>query len=259
VKPAVLSRSQVEQFIELGHVVVRDAFPRSVAARVRALIWKELKLHPEEPSGWTKSLIHLHENFSGEPFDAAYTPRVTGAFDDLMGEGRWVRNFVLGWWPVAFPGFEKPPWKAPNDGWHIDGSHFHHHLTSREQGLLPIFIFSDIGSGDGGTALSERSHHITARILSDAEPDGLGMSELTRRVNLHPNARAKVVEATGNAGDVVLIHPFLLHGRSPNTGPHVRFICNPCFALHEPMNFNRTNSAEYSPVEQAVVNALRGN
>jgi len=65
------------------------------------------------------------------------------------------------------------------------------------------------------------------------------------------------VEVTGQAGDVALIHPFLAHARSENTGARVRFICNPCFGLHEPMNFQRPDGA-YSPVEIAIMRALEG-
>jgi hypothetical protein len=254
---SVLGRSQVEQFVEKGYTVLKDAFPRSVAAEVRKCIWKKLKLSPEEPSSWTKPVIHIRRNFKTKPYTDAFTPRVLGAFDDLMGENRWVRQMILGWWPVAFPGFEKKAWHVPADGWHVDGSHFQHHLTSREQGLLPIFIFSDIETHGGGTALSEGSQRITARILAEAGPEGLSMEELSSRILKYNKSCKSVIEATGNAGDVVLIHPFLLHARSPNCGSSVRFICNPCFGLHEPLNLKRSKTAERSPVELAIINSLR--
>ncbi|HYG75715.1 MAG TPA: phytanoyl-CoA dioxygenase family protein [Planctomycetota bacterium] len=257
VNSSVLSRSQIEEFIERGFTIVRDAFSRKTAEQVRARIWEEIHLSPDDPSGWTKATVHLKKNLEGAPFSDVFTPRVYGAFDDVMGPERWKRTTHLGWWPVAFPGFDSPPWTVPTEGWHIDGSFFHHHLTSPEQGLLPIFLFSDIGPGDGGTALSEGSHEITARILADAEPIGHSMDELSARVLAHPRSRASVIEATGNAGDVVLIHPFLLHARSPNTGNKVRFICNPAFALKQPLNLDRLDDAQYSPVERAIVRALR--
>ena len=78
---------------------------------------------------------------------------------------------------------------------------------------------------------------------------------LARRAVSLPGALAKVVAATGQAGDIVLLHPFMLHARSPNTGSSVRFLCNPCVQLHEPMNLARANSADYSPVEQAIIRA----
>lgn len=253
-KPSVLSEDEVEQFVEKGFVLLREAFPAEVAARVRAFLWKEMGLSPDDPSGWTKPLIHLKHAYEGPPFTDSFTPRLCGALDDVMGPGRWNPKTTLGWWPVSFPGFEHPPWKEPETGWHIDGIQFHHHVNSPDQGLLPIFLFSDIAPGGGGTALDVGSHRIAARILHEAEPDGLHVQELGKRVAQHPFQQ--IVESQGRAGDVVLIHPFVRHARSMNTGSSVRFICNPCFVLKEPMNLKREDPAEYSPVERAIVEAL---
>lgn len=63
------------------------------------------------------------------------------------------------------------------------------------------------------------------------------------------------MEITGNAGDVVLLHPFVLHSASQNPSGRARFITNPPVALKKPMNFNRNNPDDFSPVELAV---LRG-
>lgn len=251
----VLTDKEIEQFIEDGYVVVREAFPSSVAAEVREKLWAELGLSPDDRSQWTKNVVSLQKVFHGPPFSGAFTPRLTSALDELMGAGRYHPPTGLGWWPVAFPGFEPPPWKPPTTGWHIDGIQFHHHVDSADQGMLPIFLLSDIAPGGGGTAVSVGSHKVGARILAAAEPDGLHVNELAKRA-IAADPRDRVVELTGRAGDVALHHPFMLHARSPNTGNAVRFICNPCITLKEKMNLARPNAADYSPVEQAIVRAL---
>jgi hypothetical protein len=252
--PNVFSTPEIEQFIEDGYLVLREAFPPEVAASVRARLWTELELDPEQPSGWTRPMIHIKKSFTDPPFALAWTDRTRAAFDDLLGAERYRMPTSLGWFPITFPGFESPPWKPPVEGWHVDGIQFHHHVFSRDQGLLPIVILSDLGPGDGGTAIDLGSHKITARILADAEPDGLDVYELCRRVATHPVARA--LEVTGQAGDIALLHPFMRHTQSPNTGRSVRFICNPCISLHGHMDLKRTNPRDYSPVELAIVRAL---
>ncbi len=251
--PGVLSANEIEQFVEDGYVIVREAFPSSVAAQVREVLWKELGLSPDDRSGWTKNLISLQKVFHGPPFAGAFTPRLAGALDDLMGAGRYNPPTGLGWWPVAFPGFEPAPWKPPQSGWHLDGIQFHHHVDSADQGMLPIFLLSDIAPGGGGTAVSPGSHKIGARVLAAAEPDGLHVSELAKRV-IAADPRDRVVELTGRAGDVALHHPFMLHARSPNTGDAVRFICNPCITLKEKLRV--TPGADRTPVERAIIAAL---
>lgn len=251
----VLSPSQIEQFVQDGYVLLPGAFPKSVAAQIRDLVWQRIGLSPDQPEAWDKPLVHLCETVSGPIVEQAFTPRLHGALDDVMGEGRWNPVGSLGWWPVAFPGFDKAPWQEPTTGWHVDGIQFHHHLNSRDQGLLPIFVLSDIGPGDGGTALSIGSHRVCARILAAAEPDGLDVSTLAREVAAAP--RERVIEVNGEAGDVALIHPFVLHTRSPNVGTKVRFICNPCYTLKEPMQFDRPQASDHSPVERSIIEALR--
>lgn len=247
----MFSQAEIEQFIENGYVLLRDAFPREVAAEIRKCLWKELGLSPDDPSQWTKNVIHIKKVFSEPPFCDAYSDRVLRAFDALLGAGRYEPRNSLGWWPVAFPGFEAPPWKPPTNGWHVDGIQFHHRVNSRDQGLLPIFVLSDIGPGDGGTCFRVGSHKVTARILAAAEPDGLEVHELCRRVDAA--ATGPVIETNGRAGDVLMMHPFMIHARSPNTGRSVRFICNPCISFKEPMNLTQPTS----PVEITIARALQ--
>ncbi|MBE3044074.1 hypothetical protein IMZ48_16185, partial [Candidatus Bathyarchaeota archaeon] len=63
------------------------------------------------------------------------------------------------------------------------------------------------------------------------------------------------VEATGDAGDIYLLHPLMLHTASNNTLRHVRIITNPPIGIKEPFCFDRADGA-YSLVEKATLRAL---
>lgn len=63
-------------------------------------------------------------------------------------------------------------------------------------------------------------------------------------------------EATGEAGDVYLLHPFMLHSASRNLLRNPRVITNPPVALKEPFNYNRKDPSEYSLVEQKTLRDL---
>ncbi len=248
-EPKVLSPSQVAEFMESGYTILRQAFSPETAAACREFLWGRMGLKAGEPQGWGQAMVHIKECFPGGPFAGAFTERLASGMDDVMGEGRYHPVDALGWWPVLFPGFE-----VKQKGWHLDGIHFHHRVISPDQGLLPIFIFSDIGPGDGGTSLMPGSHKVGARVLAAAEPEGLEVNELCKRVRaLCPG---EGIEAEGRAGDVILIHPFMLHATSSNSGKSVRFACNPCYALKEPMNFSRPDG-QCSPVERAIAAALK--
>ena len=251
----LLTSAEIEQFMTDGYVVIREAFPPELAERILPWVWEQMALSPTDRSAWTKPSIHIKTFYQGGLFEQVYTPRLRSAVDDLLGEERWIVPNRSGWWPVRFPGFEKKPWRPPESGWHVDGIH-QHHINSPDQGLLGIMIFSEINEGDGGTAISLGSHHGAARILADAEPVGLTPGEISQRVNALPKSR--VLEVTGRSGDVALMHPFMLHCASPNTGDKVRIITNKTFPLKEPMNLHRANDADYSVVERTIVQTLDG-
>jgi hypothetical protein len=62
--------------------------------------------------------------------------------------------------------------------------------------------------------------------------------------------KRRVALATGNAGDVYLCHPFLMHAASwPHRGTTPRFVAQP--ELPPPLELERAN-ADYSAVEIAI-------
>ena len=63
-------------------------------------------------------------------------------------------------------------------------------------------------------------------------------------------------ELTGNVGDVILMHPFMLHSASKNLLRKVRVITNPPVSLKEPFPLNRDTREEYSLVELKTLREL---
>jgi len=243
----VFSDADIEQFLTDGFAILRGGFPRELAAEGRAFIWTQV-LSWEDCTTWNQPMVHVRKAFGNEPFNRVMNPRLRAALDELMGADRGTIHENFGWWPILFPGFPGP------GGWHVDGTNFQHHLTSPEQGLVTLFLFSDVRPGDGGTAVFRGSHHAVARLLAEAEPAGLSPEELEAKLpKVDP---AQVIELTGEAGDVAMLHPFLVHGFSANEGTRIRFACNPLYQLKEPMQLERPDGS-YSPVEEAIRRALR--
>lgn len=96
----------------------------------------------------------------------------------------------------------------------------------------------------GGTFIAADSVPVVAAHLAE-HPEGVLSTEfdflaLTRQCH-------EFVELTGQAGDVVLMHPFMLHATSQNVIGHGRLITNPPITLREPMRFDRADPGELSP------------
>jgi len=287
----VLTEAQVEHFIERGWVKLEQAFAEEDALAAQDFVWRQLSLRgirKDDPSTWTSPLVHIKENYASEEFDRCNSQRFQDAIEDLIGVDRWLfkgHMVMWGWWPVNFAEGAEEPWDVPLEGWHYDGQHFRHRVNSKEQGLLCIPLFSEIKPYGGGTLIAEGTHHIVANVLNKY-PDGLDhptairesmeahpwLAELTGAAPASGENRVdkfmkqtyrdpagfelRVIETTGKPGDVMLCHPHVFHARSQNHLRIPRFMCNRTTPLTDPMNLQRDNPADYSPLERSVKRSI---
>jgi hypothetical protein len=252
----VLTDEQVQFFLDNGYVKVPNAFPREQAEQWTSLAWQRLGYDPADPSTWAEGKIHMPtlNRFVVKEF----APKAWDAMCDLLGgeeridaeRTKWGDGFILNLHFGADEPYREPSPEA--GGWHIDGDFFRHFLDSPEQGLLTVVIWSDILPRSGGTFIAPDSVPRIARHLA-AHPEGLLPNETGSHL-IHECEQ--FIEVTGSAGDVFLLHPFILHASSQNPSGRPRFMTNPTVILKEPMDFNREDPSEISPVERVVLNAL---
>ncbi len=253
-----LSEEQIEHFLTHGHVVIRDCFPRAFAEAWTANAFRRLEYDPQNPATWQQEIVHMPAAQRVPMPELA--PKAWQAACELLGGEERVSPCT--WGDSMIVNLRKgadQPWQPPSPaagGWHKDGDFFRHFLDSPEQGLLTIVIWSDIAPQGGGTFAAGDSVGPVARLLA-AHPEGVlpqGAPEASFGSLIHQCR--DFVELTGRIGDVVLIHPFLLHASSQNHSGKARFITNPPISLREPMQFNREDPAAFSPVERAVLQGL---
>jgi hypothetical protein len=237
--------------VRRGFLPLREAFPRTVADECRAELWRQLGLSPDDPSGWTKPVIRLGSQ-SGEIFHAAtHTPRLEAAFDQLAGPGRWIAQDGLGGTtPVRFPVEGDPG----DDGWHIDGSFdrdgsYWINVRSKVRALLMLFLFSDVGPDDAPTRIRVGSHLDVPAALAPAGEKGMDFPAVNARL---PNVHERELGyATGDAGDVFLCHPFVVHAADRHRGSTPRFMAQP--GLFWAREIDLAGPADSSsPVELAI-------
>jgi hypothetical protein len=252
----VLSAEQIESFVEHGYVRIAECYTREDAQPWLDEAWVRLGYDRDDPGTWIEKRVHMPSLRHVEVAD--FAPQVWGAACQLLGGAdRIERPYTWGNGFIANLGVGADrPWEAPSassPGWHKDGDFFRHFLDSPEQGLLTIVLWSDIEERGGGTFIASDSVAPVAGLLERRRegvlPDDLPYDELIAQCSTF-------LEITGRLGDVVLMHPFMLHAVSQNHRGTARFITNPPIALEEPMRFDRDNPAEHSPVERAVLRGL---
>ena len=265
-----LTEAQAQQFTEKGYLTLKNCFSRDIAASWTAQAFERLGYDPDDADTWEEPIVWLDHHNTMPVQDLAPAAwhaicEVVGGEDRIDGATRYIeskhfsRIEPFNWSDSFVVNFRKGaerPWQPPSaahKGWHKDGSFFRHFLDSREQALLVIVVWSDIAPRGGGTFIAPDSLRVMAKYLLE-HPEGVPPKDFDFQA-LVAQCR-EFVEVTGEVGDVIIMHPFMLHASSPNHSGKVRFITNPPVILKEPLNLNRANKDEFSLLELATLNAL---
>lgn len=253
-----LTPAQIDAFIQDGFVRIDNAFSRALAEEAAAILWRDAGCDPGDPASWRSPVIRLGHYAQPVFRDAANTPLLHRAFDQLVGAGRWQLPGALGTFVLRFPSSEAPD----DDGWHIDVSFgtdkpnfldWRANVTSRGRALLMLFLFSDVGEADAPTRIRAGSHIDIARQLAPAGEAGLTLGELAAD-GFAGSAHRREVLATGAAGTVYLCHPFLVHAAQPHRGTRPRILAQPPLLPAVALDPWRVDAA---PVEAAIREAIK--
>ncbi|KAJ5279733.1 hypothetical protein N7478_005105 [Penicillium angulare] len=284
-----LSPEQIAHFMQYGYVRVPQCFSREKAAVWTADVWTRLGFSPTDKSTWVTECTHMPEHRE-EPVKT-FAPKAWAAICELLGGEERIDEDSATWNDAFIVNLGTPEsegkWPHPSEleGWHVDGDFFIHFLDSPEQGLLVIPLFNDIEEHGGGTMICTDSVKHIARFLASImipvltvryqydNPQGVSPYMVPRgwkfrkpKDDFYDSVLEKCNEfheMTGNVGDVILLHPLMMHSQSVNSLRIPRIITNPPVSLNEPLNFDRKDSHQFSIVEKKTLqdlgkNRLRG-
>ncbi|EGN98485.1 hypothetical protein SERLA73DRAFT_169439 [Serpula lacrymans var. lacrymans S7.3] len=272
-----LTPEQIDHFMEHGFIIVKNGFTKEKAEEWTQNIWVRLGLDPNDKATWDRERIHMpwhrRENV------ASFAPKVWEIMKELLGgeeridqpSGSWGDSFIVN---LGTDALERQDALDPRDldNWHVDGDFFVHYLDSPEQALLVIPVYSEIKHRGGGTFIAPEGIDMVAKYLA-AHPEGVlptGMS-FTPSTSTYTEPKDdpgyyshleevkkcnKFFEITGEVGDVVLLHPLMLHSASKNHLRIPRIITNPPVSLKEPFIFSREDPNDFSLVERKTLKAL---
>ena len=117
-----------------------------------------------------------------------------------------------------------------------------------------LFLFTDVGDDDALTELILGSHLDIPRVLAPFGERGLFFGDVIPRLHGSTFERPRR-RATGQAGDVFLCHPFLVHRATwPHRGAGPRMVAQPAVAIREP--FTLRAAVDVCPVERAIHRGL---
>lgn len=172
--------------------------------------------------------------------DRMWSEPVNAAVEDLIGTSgvHRERPRVL----MTFPDADEP-WRVPSAGWHFD------YVPPREPGLRALQVFvvlNEVVAGGGATVVLTGLHRLVQRYVVEtasaprpklvrehfsardpwlkalwtpdpSDPDADDRSRRVRAGAVVDGVSLRLVEATGAAGDVYLMHSDCFHAVAPNT------------------------------------------
>ena len=236
----VLTDEQALELDRTGIVKLPGAFSAADAARMRAVIWRELEARhgmvEHDRATWTvERPYQMKTTKKSRTFNPILGPVLRGVLDGLFGAGSWVEPKHMGQVLVTMPG--TGPWRVPSALWHSD-------FGTDGVGLFAVkwwAVVGDLPPGAGGTPQIAGSHKLFARHLStlqnreykhardsfmrshpwlkelaadDGDPDR-NRRFMDEDVDVD-GLPARVVELTGAPGDVFITHPWVFHSIAVN-------------------------------------------
>ena len=169
--------------------------------------------------------------------------------NSLVWSDAFIVNFSLG---------ADQPWRQPQAegfNWHKDGSYFRHFCDSREKALLLVLFWNDVEHQGGGTFIAADSpKHVAQKLLE--HPDGIEPKTFDFPAIIQKCHDFR--ELVGKAGDLYIIHPYMLHASSANHSGRPRVMSNPPVVLKEPLRLDQ-NRSDLSLLEETTLRFLGTN
>jgi hypothetical protein len=248
----MLSPRQREHFAERGFVRLPGVFSRDAAAAMEQRVWEWLERHHgvrrDDPASWTLAQpTGLQPLKHQAVFDPNGGALLLEALDELLGAGCWKRPREWGGFLVSFPSAGETRARAP---WHTDFDY--RGPSDRVFGALVFSYLCDVPAGAGGTLVVAGSQRVIRRFVEGRSRASLAPMKTVRLALMHSDpwlaalaaeenaagldlaplrgersvagVPVEIVELSGEAGDVVIGHPWLLHRGAPNRGERPRFM-----------------------------------
>jgi len=256
----MLTDEQRREFDRNGILHLPGAIPRTDIDEMLRTVWDCLhdkyRIERDAPETWPRPGVeelsashrfagthHLPESVT---FAEIASGTVCAAIDDLLGVNNWRRPERWGSLLVAFPE-SQDRWEIPWANWHLDSP-----ASRSSTGIEAVRVFAclaELAPGGGGTLFITGSHRLVQNLVEEGQR--LKSQEARKAlVRLHPwlkslcskddkddrverymhgsanlnGIEARVVEMTGEPGDVFLAHPLILHAPALNSSTRPRIV-----------------------------------
>jgi Phytanoyl-CoA dioxygenase (PhyH) len=230
-----ISDLQIEQFRRDGYLIIESAFTKGVAKLCEDLVLKMLQIEQHVDTKVPFKARFVLNRRVDAVFDRMITPSLISGLDRLFGRSGWDSTHFQshGDFFITFPGFMKRSRQSSLlvGRWHVDLGYRpaeSHDLHDRNCAFVPAFMVTDSKQDGACTLVAAGSHRVVARLLGslDEPVQRQDMVAFCEGYMARKDGQDSVVQLECEAGDVVVMHPLLMHAASANCRDSVRIMAN---------------------------------
>jgi hypothetical protein len=241
----MLTPEQIAEFHRFGILRMPGAVPFRDANAMCDSVWEMLArryhIRRDDPETWkSQRVMGTRDIPASMTCEQVASPAVRSMFDDLLGADAWDTPELWGSLLVSFPD-TREQWQLPYQSWHLDAP-----VVRSLPGLYSVRMFTCLAklapqggatlavagsarlaqglagargvarmrSADVRKALIQRYRWMKELCSSEASVDRV--QRFMNSTTTLEDVDVRVVEITGEPGDVILTHPLTLHAASPN-------------------------------------------
>lgn len=219
----------INNYEKNGYVILKNIIPKNECKILyRNIIHKKLKYKKTKYKNIKETIIFNNKNLYSSPFSKnskyykwkyIFNNKFLNMFFDMIYKKWNFDHKVLGWIHCRFPYYNSKNIKYINN-WHIDNCNTN---ISYDQGPIILPFITNVKSGGGSTIVIKESHKYIDDYIHSKKSCSINQ-KINNIVQKYSN---NVVEITGNSGDILIMHPYLIHSSSyANKNTNIRLFFN---------------------------------
>ena len=247
-----MTPEQIEEFESRGLTRLPGAVDEEVVRGICERLWErvaeKLDMHRDDPTTWRRVPPAIVKGLKEREglFEPILAPVVREALDELVGTDGWREPAQPGQLIMTPPG--EGEWLLPRTVWHMDGPA--PGWVEGPPGAQVFLLLHRLEPHEGGTLVVGGSHRLVREMperrdrsyeghsgevrkalagrvpwLRDLWQEGPNQERIERlvmRSTDHEGVELRILELTGEAGEVFVMHPWALHAPSPNCSGRMR-------------------------------------
>jgi Phytanoyl-CoA dioxygenase (PhyH) len=253
----MLTPEQQDEFRRFGILRVPGAVLSCDADAMCDSVWDVLRarygIRRDDPETWkSQKIAGTKDRPKSLTFEQIANPTLRAIFDELLAPDAWERAEHWGSLLVSFPGAfpeARDGWDVPHQGWHLDAP-----VVRSLPNLYGVRLFTclaKLSPGGGATLAVAGSPQLAQRMASARGVAKMRSADVRKALiqrytwmkelcsfdpaidRVHrfmktaaevEDVEVRVVEMTGEPGDVTLVHPLMMHAASPNCSAVPRIV-----------------------------------